>query len=305
MSKILKILLILLILLIPTISFCEKIEGLHLNPRTTEEQISTNQLPSNEDNIENSKNNEVINNKIINNLKENQRRNDESYKNLQDKIKKMEIYPKNDCARKEINGLIKFLNDRVGMLDGPSQRIIGIKDMMVMNKSSNALNHITCHGSIIFDNGKAESGIVDVIDPGEKEPLKLTWKSDTNIEKEYKKQKDEQWKKSWRSFRGDIASWSGIPPFPPSTSENQSKIATTHCTVADAADHMVSIWASNNDCKNWIKHAETLAKSGPTPIQIYDYKIHKCIERLSIVAEPATSSGEYYMLCAHSIPYSQ
>jgi hypothetical protein len=103
----------------------------------------------------------------------------------------------------------------------------------------------------------------------------------------------------WRSFRGDIAKWTGIPPLP--RSATRTKIASAvNCTVADAAGNMVSWFMSRSDCIRWIEGAKELAKSAPTPRQMYSYRIHQCMQKFS--GQVQAYSGEFYTACARSVP---
>jgi hypothetical protein len=88
-------------------------------------------------------------------------------------------------------------------------------------------------------------------------------------------------------FHGDIASWSGIPPLPPDSATKQSPQRSVHCTVGDAADHMVSIWTTEKGCKEWLDAANKLAANGPTHRQVEDFRARQ------IAYEPADPNNIY------------
>jgi hypothetical protein len=83
------------------------------------------------------------------------------------------------------------------------------------------------------------------------------------------------------NFRGNMATWTGIPPMPPSASPYETPTASTHCTATDVADHRVSIWTTRQDCDAWINEAQELAKSGPTARQVELYRIGECAKKLA------------------------
>lgn len=97
------------------------------------------------------------------------------------------------------------------------------------------------------------------------------------------------------AFHGDIASWSGIPPLPPDSGAKQTPHRSAHCTVADAADHVVSVWTTEKACKEWLDEARKLAASGPTVRQIEDLRARQ------IASEPADPNHIYAMFLCFKI----
>lgn len=108
-------------------------------------------------------------------------------------------------------------------------------------------------------------------------------------------------RQDWRSFPGDISTWSGIPPFPPRASTEKTAANTSHCSMADVTGHRASAWMTSTDCAAWIRDAQALAKAGPTAAQVYSYRIDKCAEAVSHNAVQ-TYSGEFQTICARAIP---
>lgn len=98
-------------------------------------------------------------------------------------------------------------------------------------------------------------------------------------------------------YAGDALAWSGIPPLPPSASDNKTAISDSRCTVADAAGHMLTIYATGADCQRWIAEAQRLSKNGPTTVQVREQKIEVCTRRLA-ASSVQEYSGEFYELCA-------
>ena len=89
------------------------------------------------------------------------------------------------------------------------------------------------------------------------------------------------------AFNGDIASWSGIPPFPPDSGTEPTPQRSVHCSVGDAADHMADIWTTREACKEWLDAARKLNANAPTAQQIEAFKARQ------IALEPADPNHIY------------
>lgn len=98
------------------------------------------------------------------------------------------------------------------------------------------------------------------------------------------------------AFTGDVGSWSGIPPLPPSASSMETDRASSYCTVADAVGHVEQAWMSNADCMRWIEAAKALSAMGPTAREVHEYRIRRCLERSASMRQQY--SGQFYELCA-------
>lgn len=196
-------------------------------------------------------------------------------------------------------GLVNFLNAKVGQPGGPSDRVLSIQQLVASGSiAGSQISSISCHGVLLLANGQSEAGTVRAADPGGSSPLQVSWESDVAMA-----QREAAVKRAWdwRSFNGNIATWTGIPPLPPSASSSESTKSPVYCTVADAADHMVSIWVTKKDCDEWINEAKELAESGPTPMQIEGYRREQCVQKLA-AGMTQSYSGEFWELCAGIVP---
>jgi len=68
--------------------------------------------------------------------------------------------------------------------------------------------------------------------------------------------------------------------------------------LGDTAGHMVAIWATGTDCQEWLRQARILSDAGPTPAQVAQAHIERCIKRLSDAGYVQSYSGEIYGICA-------
>lgn len=227
------------------------------------------------------------------------------------------------CARPETaSGLVSFLNAQVGRPNGPPSKVLSIQGLVSAGQfvSDGDGQYILCHGTLNLASGENQAGNVRVVELDSMGPIisggdslifqgaesssaariQVSWESDADLAKQEAARVAASRTQDWRSFHGDIATWTGIPPLPPSASTSTSPRTPVSCTVADAADHMVTIWATRRDCDKWIKEAKNLAKSGPTRMQIESYKREQCIHRLS-TRMTQSYSGEFIELCSGSI----
>jgi hypothetical protein len=175
------------------------------------------------------------------------------------------------CKRPEVSArVLSEFNSMVGTPGYQKRQIVSIEGLISPGPIDEGKgNSLICHGSLVLDGGAKESGTVNIFDPGGAAPLSISWESDYDAEKRIASG-------DWHSFKGDIGTWSGIPPLPASASRVMTKTASSDCSVADAVGHVEHVWLSGKDCEDWINAAKDLAKYGPTPVQVYGYKIDKC-----------------------------
>lgn len=102
-------------------------------------------------------------------------------------------------------------------------------------------------------------------------------------------------------FRGDIASWSGVPSPPPSALDQQTATSSTRCTVSDTTGRMVVKWTTSADCLAWGRAAMKLAETGPSPAEVYQFRISRCTAAVSQRVSQ-TASGEFAAFCARVVP---
>ncbi len=209
------------------------------------------------------------------------------------------VYPNDACQRRELRtpGAVQWVNSLVGTQGGPSGRVVTIEN--VSGPAVDNPNPLSCHATLRLENGGFEEGTLTFFSPGNDRPLVVSWESDFARSQRLRRNSLDNWK----SYPGDIASWSGIPPLPRSASEVESSSAPVHCSIGDAAGHMVAIWTTKSDCSDWISEARRLSASGPTPVQLRNYRISKCIERLSAAGYIQSRSGEELEICSAAMPY--
>ncbi len=210
-------------------------------------------------------------------------------------------HAKDACARPEIAiRIADLLNVMIGKPDGPPDRVLSIQNMVSPGPFVDEGNDqsLSCHATLVLSNGQSEAGNVFVFKLANSSgALQVSWKSDINLAKQQNAEAIVRKANDWRSFHGNIATWSGIPPLPASASASKSARAPVHCTVADAVDHVVTVWLSKTDCQKWIDDAQVLAGAGPTPIQVQGFRRSKCIDKLSSVSTQSRS-GEFYEICS-------
>ncbi len=221
-------------------------------------------------------------------------------------------HAKDPCVRPEtIQSIIDFLNAKVGKPDGPLARIISASGFTTIQNESIHGPTLTCHGILETTEGRSDPGAVKLLltddSRGDVFTAKdATWESDSDRDRKkatfLTRQAAAMQAQNRTNFHGDIASWTGIPPLPLSASPSQSPEASVHCTVADAAGHMVSIWATKQDCTDWINKDQVLGKSGPTPMQIYNYRLEQCAQRIGERGTIQAYSGEFMEACTRIVP---
>ncbi len=226
-------------------------------------------------------------------------------------------HARNACLRPEINeGFLTGLNTIVGTKKGPPNNVVSIQgldseDSYINDGTGRALS---CRGTLILSNGQSVTGTVgaDVDDgqiaqriihaseaiPSRVKPIQYYWTSDAELLKQEEDMAAIRRAHDWRSFKGNIDAWSGIPPLPASASSEETPKSNVNCTVSDVTGNSVQIWASSKDCDKWIRQAAELSKKGPTSAQYESYKIDKCIQALSARAAPQSYSGQFYGICA-------
>lgn len=90
------------------------------------------------------------------------------------------------CARPETStGLMGYLNRKIGVSDGPKARVISIQGLVLsgeLNEGHGA--ELSCHGTLILENGQTQTGLVSARDPGGYAPLEVRWYPDpTELQK--------------------------------------------------------------------------------------------------------------------------
>lgn len=193
--------------------------------------------------------------------------------------------PNDACMKPEMSsaGAISLLNARLGQTGGPPGRVVAIEGLRSVGDACPGpeTTSLTCHGTLIMEGGRSETGVFSVTDPGSNYPIQVSWESDairTNRQAAADAaQHDRVVANSWTSFHGDLASWTGIPPLPPNTSSVPSPTAPLRCSVSDVVGHTVSMWTTKATCDEWIRKAKELAKSGPTIGQVSDYRHFQCV----------------------------
>ncbi|CAE6939172.1 hypothetical protein R69608_05140 [Paraburkholderia nemoris] len=119
---------------------------------------------------------------------------------------------------------------------------------------------VVCHGDITYRDGRMERGVLTLRRSGSSVPA-VNWVPDTS-------QPDSP---NPIRFKGDIASWSGIPPLPPHSSKTQISPTQAHCSATDIMNHSADAWMSRTACDDWIKEASDLNKRGPTQSQVTNF----------------------------------
>jgi hypothetical protein len=89
-------------------------------------------------------------------------------------------------------GIIRTINTGVGTSHGPPHHVVAVENSSGTSiidatsgrffDNSNAFvseEHLTCHMTLVFDQGLRQSGVLSVVDPGGTKPLRMEWLPDT------------------------------------------------------------------------------------------------------------------------------
>jgi hypothetical protein len=91
-------------------------------------------------------------------------------------------------------------------------------------------------------------------------------------------------------FHGNIATWSGVPPYPASATRHKTETNSAFCTAADAANHWGFFWSSEPVCLAWLAEMRELSNRGPTPYEVHSYWVTECWKRAGMVVSPDPDS---------------
>lgn len=200
------------------------------------------------------------------------------------------------CTRHEILALLLGgLHKTPGMEDAEFENITTTYVSAWTGISSRLFS---CHGTLIFRAGRSLPGTISISRAATGQ-LQAAWLADADKAKQQVQTDQSARKQPWH---GDIGTWTGIPPLPPTASETKTAIASTRCSVGSETVGIVERYMSSSDCNKWIAEAQKLAATGPTPREIYQYRLSKCAEQLARQGTQAYS-GQFMELCAGIRPH--
>lgn len=102
------------------------------------------------------------------------------------------LTPNDPCWRPELvsPGAIQNVNASIGKKDGVPAHVTAMTDLATAEPVSMSsigfrlpgdAGSLSCHVTLHFENGTADSGVLTISDPGQYAPLQITWIPDTKI----------------------------------------------------------------------------------------------------------------------------
>jgi hypothetical protein len=161
------------------------------------------------------------------------------------------LSPNDDCRRREIEqSIVNFLNGKVGQPGGPPALVLSATGFVTIPNEVIHGPTLTCRGILQTTGGPIGPGAVQLrlTDNGTANvftALDAAWETDADrAQKEAAARRETAIREGVlvaqeTNFRGNMATWTGIPPMPPSASPSETPMASTHCTVTDVANHQV------------------------------------------------------------------
>ena len=82
--------------------------------------------------------------------------------------------PNDPCQRVEMRspGAMNLLNAKVGLPDGPSQRVISIE---ALTGGGYGIGPLVCHGTVVMEGGLRDTGTLSVTDGGSSAQPNMSW----------------------------------------------------------------------------------------------------------------------------------
>jgi hypothetical protein len=123
-------------------------------------------------------------------------------------------HPERHCDRPELRsqGAINGLNSTIGRLNGVPARVVGFEEPMVPVGNQQDPRQSNCHVTLVFGDGRRETGTMHIDDPGSNEPLNVTWTSDASAAAAEHRQWSivSECEEQHRMYRGCVATWSAM-----------------------------------------------------------------------------------------------